>query len=465
VTDFFIRNSINLDHRAWQANPAIWHPFTQEALDPKPVRIERAEGVYLYTTDGRKLIDAISSWWVNLHGHAHPAIADAIAEQAHKLEHVIFAGFTHEPAEELAERLKKVLPQGLNHIFFSDDGSTAVEVALKMALQYWRNIGRPEKKRLVALENAYHGDTIGAMSVGADSPFSAAFEDLRFPVHRVPSAHCFRCPVGKTRATCDIDCIEPLARLLEEHGAEIAAVIVEPLLQGAGGMIVHPVEFLQRIRELCSRHDVLLIADEVLTGFARTGPMFACEKAHIVPDMMCLSKGLTGGFLPMGATVCADFIHEAFYAADRSRTFLHGHSYTANPLGCAAAIANLKIFDSEPVFDRIASIEKIHTERLSALKTHPAVADVRMIGAVGALELDTDDPGYFSELRSVLYDFYLEKGILLRPLGNVIYVLPPYVITQEQMHEVYDVISESLEMASQLKGRHVTALEASNAGS
>jgi adenosylmethionine-8-amino-7-oxononanoate aminotransferase len=331
-----------------------------------------------------------------------------------------------------------------------------------MALQYWRNIGRPEKKRLVALENAYHGDTIGAMSVGADSPFSAAFEDLRFPVYRVPSAHCFRCPVGKTRATCDIDCIEPLARQLEEHGGEIAAVIVEPLLQGAGGMIVHPVEFLQRIRELCSKHDVLLIADEVLTGFGRTGPMFACERAQIVPDMMCLSKGLTGGFLPMGATVCADFIHEAFYAADRSRTFLHGHSYTANPLGCAAAIANLKIFESEPVFDRIANIEKIHIERLSALKSHPAVADVRMIGTVGALELDADDPGYFSELRSVLYDFYLEKGILLRPLGNVIYVLPPYMITPEQMHEVYDVIAESLEMASQLKGRHVAAFETSN---
>ena len=446
-------------------NLNIWHPFTQEALDPKPVRIERAEGVYLYTAEGRKLIDAISSWWVNLHGHAHPAIAAAIAEQAHKLEHVIFAGFTHEPAEELARRLKRILPPALNHVFFSDDGSTAVEVALKMALQYWQNVGKPEKKRLVALEHAYHGDTVGAMSVGADSPFSAAFQDMRFPVYRVPSAYCFRCPVGKTRASCDIDCIEPLARLLEERSGEIAAVIAEPLLQGAGGMIVHPTEFLQRIRQLCSKHGVLLIADEVLTGFGRCGQMFACERASVVPDMMCLSKGLTGGFLPMGATICTDFIHEAFYAPDRSRPFLHGHSYTANPLGCAAAIANLEIFETEPVFERIANIERIHRERLSAFKQHPAVADVRMIGTVAALELDTDDPGYFSELRSVLYDFFLERGILLRPLGNVIYVLPPYAITSDQLHQVYDVITESLEIASQLKGRCLAACGATTTGS
>jgi adenosylmethionine-8-amino-7-oxononanoate aminotransferase len=443
-----------------QGKLSIWHPFTQEALDPKPIRIERGEGVYLYTADGRKLIDAISSWWVNLHGHAHPAIAAAIAEQAHKLEHVIFAGFTHEPAEELAWRLRRVLPPALNHIFFSDDGSTAVEVALKMAVQYWRNIGKPQKKRVVALEHAYHGDTLGAMSVGADSAFSAAFQEMKFPVYRVPSAYCFRCPVGKKRTTCDIDCVESLARLLEDHGGEIAAVIAEPLLQGAGGMIVHPVEFLQRIRKLCSEHEVLLIADEVLTGFGRCGQMFACDRVQVVPDIMCLSKGLTGGFLPMAATACADFIHQAFCAPDRNRTFFHGHSYTANPLGCAAAIASLKIFESEPVFERIANIEKIHQERVSVLKTHPAVADVRMIGTVAALELDADDPGYFSELRSVLYDFFLDKGILLRPLGNVIYVLPPYVITSQELHQVYDVIGESLELASQIKGRRPAASSA-----
>jgi len=432
-------------------NPlSIWHPFSQEALDPPPIQIERGEGVYLYTRDGRKLIDAISSWWVNLHGHAHPLIAQAIAEQARTLEHVIFAGFTHDAAEELAERLRRILPNPLEHIFFSDDGSTAVEVALKMALQFWRNIGKARKARLVALEYAYHGDTVGAMSVGADSDFVAAFDELRFPVHRVPSAHCFRCPVGKQRATCDIDCIAPLERLLEERHDEIAAVIVEPLLQGAGGMIVHPVEFLRRIRELCTQYDVLLIADEVLTGFGRCGRMFACELAGVVPDIMSLSKGLTGGFLPLAATVCTPAICQTFRSTDRSRTFFHGHSYTANPLGCAAARASLEIFDTEPVFERIAAIERIHRQKARALAAHPAVADVRTIGTVMAVELKADDAGYFSELRPALYEFYLNKGVLLRPLGNVVYILPPYVITAEELRYVYDVITESLERVPRL---------------
>jgi adenosylmethionine-8-amino-7-oxononanoate aminotransferase len=266
-------------------NPSlqVWHPFTQEALDPPPIRITKAEGVYLYTDDGRRLIDGISSWWVNLHGHGHPAIVSAIAAQAAQIDHVLLAGFTHDAVEELRVCLRKILPANLSHIFFSDDGSTAVEVALKMALQYWQNIGRSSKKTVVALDHAYHGDTVGAMSVGATSAFTDPFRDLLFPVHRVHSAYCCRCPVGKTRATCSIDCVDKLQRLLEEKHDEIAAVIVEPLLQGAGGMIVHPVEFLQRVRRLCSEHGVLLIADEVLTGFGRCGKMFACELAGVDP--------------------------------------------------------------------------------------------------------------------------------------------------------------------------------------
>jgi adenosylmethionine---8-amino-7-oxononanoate aminotransferase len=429
---------------------SIWHPFTQEALDPRPVHIVRGEGVYLYTRDGRKLIDAISSWWVNLHGHSHPLIAEAIAEQARKLEHVIFAGFTHDAAEEFVWRLRRILPQPLEHIFFSDDGSTAVEVALKMALQFWRNLGKSRKSRFVALEHAYHGDTAGAMSVGADSDFVSAFQAMRFPVLRVPSAYCFRCPVGKVRANCEIDCTGPLERLFQERHDEIAAVIIEPLLQGAGGMIVHPVEFLQRIRALCTQYDVLLIADEVLTGFGRCGKMFACDLASIVPDVMCLSKGLTGGFLPLAATVCTSAVHDAFRSTDRSRTFFHGHSYTANPLACAAGIASLKIFDSEPVFERIALIEKMHQQQVPALAKHPAVADVRTIGTVMALELKADDPGYFSELRPALYDFYLGKGVLLRPLGNVVYILPPHVITADQLRYVYEVIGDSLDRVPRL---------------
>jgi adenosylmethionine---8-amino-7-oxononanoate aminotransferase len=424
----------------------IWHPFTQEALDPPPIRITKAEGVYLHTADGRKLIDGISSWWVNLHGHGHPAIVAAIAEQAARLDHVLLAGFSHDAAEELRSGLKKYLPRGLNHIFFSDDGSTAVEVALKMAVQYWQNVGRREKKSIVALEHAYHGDTVGAMSVGDASAFTDPFRGLLFPVYRVHSAYCHRCPVGKTRATCAIDCVEQLERLLEERSAEIAAVIVEPLLQGAGGMIVHPVEFLQRARKACRDHDVLFIADEVLTGFGRCGKMFACEIAGVAPDLMCLSKGLTGGVLPMGATVCTDVIHEAFVAEDRSRTFYHGHSYTGNPIAAAAGAASLRIFEGEPVFERIGAIACIHRERLAKIRKHPAVAEVRSIGTMAAVELRADDAGYFSNLRPKLYKFFIDSGVLLRPLGNVVYVLPPYAITADELHYVHDRIADALEL-------------------
>jgi len=422
----------------------IWHPFTQEALDPPPIRITRAQGVYLYTEDGRRLIDAISSWWVNLHGHGHPAIVEALTKQAAKLDHVLAAGFTHDAMEELREGLQKVLPAGIEHLFFSDDGSTAVEVALKLAIQYWQNVGRPEKKSIVALEHAYHGDTVGAMSVGAESSFSDAFRGLLFPVERVHSAYCYRCPVGKTRATCDIDCVDQLKALLERRGGEIAALIVEPLLQGAGGMIVHPVEFLQRVRQLCTEHDVLLIADEVLTGFGRCGKMFACELAGVSPDLICLSKGLTGGVLPMGATGCTADIHAAFVSADRARTFYHGHSYTGNALAAAAGAASLKIFEREPVFERIACIARIHNERLTAIRNHPAVGDTRSIGTMAAVELRADDPGYASKLRPKLYQFFLERGVLLRPLGNIVYILPPYCITPEELHAVHDRVVESL---------------------
>jgi adenosylmethionine---8-amino-7-oxononanoate aminotransferase len=426
----------------------LWHPFTDQNAGPPSLRILRGEGVFLETDDGRKILDAISSWWVNLHGHSHPAIAAAIAEQAACLEHVLFAGFSHEPAEELASRLGKVVPAPLRHIFFSDDGSTAVEVALKLAVQFWSNSGRPEKCRIVALENAYHGDTAAAMSVSDDSPFTDAFAALRIPVLRTHSAYCAQCPVGLTRATCQIECLNSLERLLSERSGEIAAVIVEPLLQGAGGMIVHPEEFLSGIRSLTSRHDVLLIADEVLTGFGRTGRMFACERAKVVPDLMCVAKGLTGGFLPLAATIATDRVHDAFTGNERSHTFFHGHSYTANPIACAAANASLQIFDREPVFERIAAIEKVHAARLPAFVSHPAVADVRHIGTVAAIELNVPDAGYLSSLRPRLYEFFLKRGVLLRPLGNIVYILPPYVITPDQVNFVYDAIADSLALLS-----------------
>ena len=431
----------------------IWHPFTNSALDLPPLRVEKAEGVYLHTRDRRKILDAISSWWVNLHGHANPRIAAAIAEQARKLEHVILAGFTHDAAEELAERLKKWLaPLGgargkpeLTHLFFSDDGSTAVEVALKMAVQHFSNQQRAEKREIVALEHGYHGDTAGAMSVSDDSPFTEPFRAMRYPVHRAHSAYCYRCPVGLKRESCHIECVEQLESLLAERGGKIAAVIVEPLVQGAGGMIVHPVEFLQKVRALCTKHDVLLIADEVLTGFGRTGKMFACDLAGVVPDLMSLSKGITGGFLPIGVTLCTDRVQAAFHSENRRHTFYHGHSYTGNALACAAANASLQIFDDEPVFDRIATIARIHAERLSQLRELHQVGETRQIGTVAAMELRAEDAGYLSAMRPKLYQFFLERGVLLRPLGNVVYVLPPYVISPDELHRVYDVIHEAMQ--------------------
>jgi len=423
----------------------IWHPFTNSALDPAPIEIERAEGVWLYAKDGRKIIDAVSSWWVNLHGHANARIAEAIAGQAREMEHVILAGFTHAPAEELAARLRKWVAPELTHLFFSDDGSTAVEVALKLAVQHFSNGGRPEKCEIVALEHGYHGDTAGAMSVSDDSPFTDPFGAMRYPVHRVHSAYCYRCPVGLRRETCHIECVTKLGALLEERADRIAAVIVEPLLQAAGGMIVHPAEFLQAVRALCTKYDVLLIADEVLTGFGRTGKMFACNLAGVAPDLQCLSKGITGGFLPMGATLSSERVASAFHSENRMHTFYHGHSYTGNALACAAANASLRIFEDEPVFERIARIATIHGERLEQLRKYAAVGDTRQIGTIGAIELRTADTGYLSAMRPKLYRFFLERGVLLRPLGNVVYVLPPYVISPNELHRVWDVITEAVE--------------------
>jgi adenosylmethionine---8-amino-7-oxononanoate aminotransferase len=421
----------------------IWHPFTQLHLDPAPLKVVRAKGCYLYTEDGRPILDAISSWWVNLHGHCHPHISQAIAAQTATLDHVLLAGFSHPAVEQLSEKLRRFVPAPMDHVFYSDNGSTAVEVALKLAVQYWRNVGRPGKKGIVALEHAYHGDTVGAMAVGAESVFNEAFASMCFPVQRVQSAYCLRCPVGKRRSECSIDCLASLSRMLESNSGEIAAVIVEPLLQGAGGMIVHPVEFLQGIRKLCTEHDVLLIADEVLTGFGRCGKMFACDLAGVAPDLMCLSKGITGGFLPLGATLCTDRIHEQFIG--EQRTFFHGHSYTGNPMACAAARANLEIFETENVFERIDAIASSHQGHLQRISSHPRVDEVRQIGSVAAIELKAEDHGYSSNLRARLYKYFLDRGVLLRPLGNVVYILPPYVITLEELDHIYGVIGEALE--------------------
>lgn len=410
---------------------SLWHPYTQAQTSPPPLPIVRGEGVYLYTEDGRKILDGISSWWVNIHGHAHPQLNKALAAQARQLEHVVFAGCTHRPAVELAEALLQVIPDGLTRIFYSDNGSTAVEVALKMAMQYWSNRGQPQRAKFVTLHHAYHGDTVGAMSVSEDSIFTRAFTPLLFPVVRAHSPYCYRCPLGLDRASCQIDCLGDLEQRLEQHGDSIAAVLVEPMLQGAGGMIVWPAEFLAGVRQLCDRHGVLMIADEVLTGFGRTGRMFACEHASVSPDILCLSKALTAGYLPMGVTAATEAVYDVFLSANPGETFFHGHSYTANPLACAVAIASLELFRETAVMDRVVALEKQLRAGLEPLRALPGVGDVRVIGGVGIVELKGEG-GYLDQIGPRLAAAFLERDLLLRPLGNVVYFIPPYAITEAQ---------------------------------
>jgi adenosylmethionine---8-amino-7-oxononanoate aminotransferase len=395
----------------------VWHPYTQHAIAPAPIAIQRAEGAVLIDADGREIIDAISSWWVTLHGHAQPEIAEAIARQARVLEQVIFAGFTHEPAAELAAALAERLPAGLTRVFFSDNGSTAVEVAMKIALQYWQNRGTP-RPMVAALEHAYHGDTFGAMSASARGLFTAPYSAKLFDVVRLS---------------------EPEA-LVEVP--QLAAVIVEPLLQGAGGMRMWSEATLRAIRKLTAERGVLLIADEVLTGFGRTGPLFACDRAGIVPDIICLSKGLTGGFLPLGATAVREEIFEAFLSTDRTHTLFHGHSFTANPLACAAARASLALLD-ETSAARRAAIERAHRTHLATIATHPCVTSPRVLGTVAAFNLG--GAGYLNPVGGDLASFALARGVLLRPLGDVVYVLPPYCTTDAQLDQIYGVITAFLE--------------------
>lgn len=423
----------------------VWHPYTQMQTSPPPLPIVRGEGVYLYTADGRRLLDAFSSWWVNVHGHAHPRLNEALARQAARLEHVVFAGCTHEPAVDLAERLVRLVPPGLTRVFYSDNGSTAVEVALKLAVQYWRNRGAEQRRRVVALHHAYHGDTVGAMSASEDSLFTRPFTPLLFEVDRAHAPYCYRCPLGLTRPSCGVACLGEVApaspatlgAVLDSCGDTVAAVMVEPMLQGAGGMIVWPTEFLAGVRRLCDRHGVLMIADEVLTGFGRTGRMFACEHAGVTPDLICLSKGLTAGYLPLGATVVSEPVYEAFLSEDRSRTFFHGHSFTANPLACAVAVESLRLFEEDQVLERVRALERWLNDGLRPLAALPRVGDVRVLGGVGIVELAPDavsagGGGYLGALGPRVAEALLARGVLLRPLGDVVYLMPPYVITEAE---------------------------------
>ena len=412
----------------------VWHPYTQAAAEPAPIPIARAEGSYLYTPGGRAILDAISSWWVILHGHNHPRLKRALREQAEELEQVIFAGFTHRPAALLAERLVALAPAGLTRVFYSDDGSTAVEAALKIAVQYHRNRGR-DRTLFIGLEGGFHGDTFGAMAAGGVAPFQAAFKALLFPVLRAPAPRAGRAPSAG-------ECAERLSRLLEEHRDRVAALILEPMLQGAGGMVVGDAGYLRAARAACDRHGVLLIADEVLTGFGRTGKLFACEHGPIVPDILCLSKALTGGCLPLAATLVGEEVYGAFLGPDRSRALLHGHSYTANPLACAVALESLRVLEEERGVERARALEGLHRSRLERIRGLPGVVDTRAIGMAAAVELG--GAGYLDAIGPRLHAEFLARDILLRPLGNVLYVLPPLSITDAEAHRVFDAIEEVL---------------------
>jgi adenosylmethionine-8-amino-7-oxononanoate aminotransferase len=412
----------------------VWHPYTQMLTAPLAVPIVRAEGVYLHTADGRRILDGISSWWVNIHGHNHPRLNRALAEQASRFAQVIFAGFTHEPAARLAAELSRRAPGELPRVFFSDDGSTAVEAALKMAYQHWKNRGEPQRKLFVALEHAYHGDTFGAMAAGGGI-FHDAFRELFFEVRRARLP--FRPNDGNAGGT--------LEEILEREGSRVAAVIIEPMLQGAGGMIVWPASFLRRVREETASRGIPLIADEVLTGFGRTGKMFACEHGPVAPDILCVSKALTGGYMPLAATLATEEIYASFLSEERGRAFLHGHSYTGNALACAVALESLSVFGDERRLERVARLERLFAERLAKLRSLPGVRETRGIGAVAVAELETKGSGsYFDEVGPRLHAELLARGLLLRPLGPVVYFMPPYAITDEEAHWAFDQMEAAI---------------------
>ena len=409
----------------------IWHPFTQMKNAQNILPIVKAEGLYLFTEDGRKIMDGVSSWWTNLHGHSHPYLAKAVSNQFNTLEHVIFAGFTHPKAIELAEQIIGKLPY-LDKVFFSDNGSTAVEVALKMAFQYWHNQNQA-KTKIIAFKDAYHGDTFGAMSVGGRNAFNQPFFSFLFDVEfiDVPTK-------GNEEKT-----LLQLKNLVKKK--DVAAFIFEPLVQGSAGMVMYAPEILEKLVKLCKTNDVLTIADEVMTGFGRTGKWFATDYINTKPDLVCLSKGLTGGAMPLGLTVCTDEIYNAFLSNDHSKTFFHGHSFTGNPLACAAACASLDLLEKVETWKQIEMIVKSHQVFKSKIASNPKLKEVRQTGTILAIEFNTNESSsYFNNLRDELYQFFLNKNILLRPLGNVLYILPPYCIKEVELMVIYQAIEEYL---------------------
>jgi len=422
----------------------IWHPFTQQKNMQPPVAVKNARGSLLFDENGKEYIDAISSWWVNIHGHAHPYIAEKIYQQALQLEHIIFAGFTHEPAVKLAERLIKILPGNFSKIFFSDDGSTSTEVAIKMAVQYWWNEKRessivnretinqqPEtgnRKKILAFNNSYHGDTFGSMSVSDRSVFTLAFHDLLFEVIFI-----------------DVPTEENIAstkKIIDEHAHEIAAFIYEPLVQGAGGMKMYSATLMDELLLYIKQKNIICIADEVMTGFGRTGKMFASEYMQTKPDIICLSKGITGGTMALGVTACSEKIYTAFVNDDARKTFFHGHSFTANPVACAAANASLDLFEQENSLQKVNFISEHNIAFAQQLRQLSGIKNVRVLGTVLAFEIIQGNDEYLNNISSIITTKSLEKGVYIRPLGNTVYIMPPYCITEDELQKAYAVLLE-----------------------
>ncbi|MGE0080636.1 MAG: adenosylmethionine--8-amino-7-oxononanoate transaminase [Thiohalomonadaceae bacterium] len=435
----------------------VWHPCTQmkdhESLPLIPIR--RGEGVWLEDFEGKRYLDAISSWWVNLFGHANPRINGAVRAQLDRLEHVILAGFTHEPVVQLSERLVQLAPAGLSRCFYADNGSSAIEVALKMSFHYWRNRGETRRTRFITLSNSYHGETLGALAVGDVGLYKETYQPLLMESIAVPSPDCFHREAGESCAAYSERMFAHMEAALEQHAGEVCAVIVEPLVQCAGYMRMYDPVYLRLLREACDRHQVHLIADEIAVGFGRTGTMFACEQAGITPDFMCLSKGLTGGYLPLSVVLTTDEVYQAFYCdyENIGAAFLHSHSYTGNALACTAALATLDIFAQDDVIARNRELARVMGEATAHLADHPHVAEVRQRGMILAVEMVRDkatrEPYPWQERRGLrIYQHALARGALLRPLGNVSYLMPPYVITEEQIRFLAQVMEEGINLAT-----------------
>lgn len=436
----------------------VWHPDTQmkEYEDgSEPIIIDHGKGIYVWDDLGNKYIDAVASWWVNTLGHSNERLNKALYEQSQKIEHILLAGFSHKPAIELAERLINLTPDSFTKVFYSDNGSTAVEVALKMAYQYWYQVGHPEKKKFVSMSDSYHGDTLGSVSVGGISLYKKIFQPLVFETIEVKAPYCYRCPKNCEKSSCSIDCIEYVEEVFKNNHKEIAGMIIEPLVQGAAGMRVYPTEYLVKLRSLCDKYNILLIDDEVAMGFGRTGKYFAFEHANIEPDIFCAAKGITAGYIPLAVTITNDKIYNAFYDDFSTiKAFYHGHSFTGNPLACAVAVENLKIMEEEKTIESLEAKSKFFKKSLEKFNDLKNVGDVRHIGMIGAIELvknkETKEPFKFEErIGHKVYLKALKLGAILRPIGNVIYFIPPYIITEQEIEELTGIAYASIKAVTE----------------